>query len=284
MKNAVLAVLLASPALAVDFDGGVDASAALAGARAAAASYNGDYGYSGNSWDYGCSIVRFEPGQHDRTRTTAIVSVERSCSNVASNHSGPCPETGKYRQLGAAVTVRNAQPLLPWESDSFRVCGQGSWLDISEAGTAYRYKVVQLGTSENGGEFIVEPVKKIATPADADGLEARFDGSLFYSDVQMPDLRFADKWAKEYAGEKIEIRFELKKRVKGLPDGVVASGTLRSDVKAEYVVSGFRLDEHIRSTGLYYVEYSFRRLGSVSKADWTPKRKSDEVQFVEGGI
>ena len=115
------------------------------------------------------------------------------------------------------------------------------------------------GGSRNGN-YIVAPGKKIPQRPDPVGVLAELDDAM--------KLTLADKWASYYAGESIEIKYTLKKDVPNWFDPTIASGELKSATAGAYSVDLSKAGkfEHGKK---YYVEYSIRRLGKVSKDSWT---------------
>ncbi|MBI3289625.1 MAG: hypothetical protein HYZ74_08930 [Elusimicrobia bacterium] len=273
--------LLAGPVLAqdapVDFEQGVDVTAVLARSRAAAqkdpiavAAAN----VGGKRADVDCQTVRFGPND-SASPTFELRSREyhEYCYPSGDPRQGggrQCYEVPgiQYRER-VTVAIRDRQALLPWESDSFRVCLEGPWLDIDDVETAYEYRLVSGGS--RNGNFVLAPVKKIAMRPDPMGVTGEIDAQL--------KLALKDKWASYYRGETIEIKAALKKTVRGWPDSTVAETSIKLPVGEVYSADFSKL-ARVAAGQEYYVQYSVRRLGAVSKDSWTKALQTARVRYV----
>lgn len=276
---ALAATIIAAPAFAektaVDFDAGIDVSAILKDAKAAAkkdatvvpAQYSGP-----RRTDTDCVSVSFGANDAAISPTFSLRSTEyyEECYQTGDpRHGGgrQCYErVGRtYHEL-ASVEIRDRQPLLPWERDTFRVCLEGPWLRINEIETAYDYKVVSGGNYN--GRYILAPGRKLAQRPDPVGVLGDLDSSMKFS--------LKDKWASYYAGESIEIKYTLKKHVQNWFDPVIAEGSFTAAVADSYAadLSKSGSFENGRS---YYVEYSIRRIGKVSKDSFTRTLETNKV-------
>ncbi len=276
---ALAALLLAAPALAetpaVDFDQAIDAAAVLEQAKAAAkkdptvvqAVYPG-----GRRTVPDCVSVSFGAKDPDASPSFELRSTEyvEECYQTGDpRHGGgrQCYERpGHTYHERASVTIRDRQPLLPWERDTFRVCLDGPWLSISEIETAYDYRLVS-GGSYNGA-YVVAPGKKIAQRPDPVGVLGELDAAMKFV--------LKDRWSSYYAGENIEIKWTLKKDVPNWFDTVIGEGVIAAPVAAEYAADLSKAGR-LESGKSYYVEYSIRRLGKVSKDVWTKPLETNKV-------
>ncbi|MDP3543342.1 MAG: hypothetical protein Q8T11_12810 [Elusimicrobiota bacterium] len=268
---ALAALLAAVPAAAVNFDQGVDAAAILEQAKAAAkadakpeakavdARYLG-----GRRTVQDCVSVSFGANDPAVSPTFSLRSTEyiEECYQTGDPRNGggrQCYERPgrSYHEL-ASVTLQDRQPLLPWERDSFRVCLDGPWLSIYDIETAYDYRLISGGSYN--GRYVLAPGRKTAQRPDPVGVLGELDSSMKFS--------LKDKWTSYYAGETIEIKYALKKHVENWFDPVVAEGAVTVPVAESYLV------DLSKSSGLqngkkYYVEYSIRRIGTVSTDKFT---------------
>lgn len=267
---ALVASLAAAPALAdtpaVNFDQGVDAAAIVAQAKTAAAAAAAEAPVAVDAASIGgrrsmpdCVTVSFGADDPAVSPTFSLNSQEwiEECYQTGDpRHGGgrQCYERPgmSYHEL-ASVTIRDRKALLPWERDSFRVCLDGPWLSIRELETAYDYKLVS-GGSYNGA-FVLAPTRKVAQRPDPVGVLGELDSAM--------TLTLKDKWASYYAGEKIEIKYTLKKDVPNWFDPVIAEGALTEAVADSYRVDLSKSGKFENGKS-YYVEYSIRRLGAVS--------------------
>lgn len=268
---ALAASLAAAPAFAeapaVNFDQGIDISAALQQAKKAAkadtkvvpAQYAG-----GRRTMPDCVTVSFganDPAQSPRFELRSVEYIEE-CYQTGDPRNGggrQCYERPgmTYHEL-ASVTIQDRQALLPWERDTFRVCLDGPWLSLDAIETAYDYRRISGGNYN--GAYILAPGRKIAQRPDPVGVLGELDSAM--------KLTLKDKWASYYAGETIEIKYALKKDVPNWFDPVVAEGSVTVPVAEAYLV------DLSKSSGLqngksYYVEYSIRRVGKVSRDTFT---------------
>lgn len=282
LAAALAAILTAASAFAetpaVNFDQGVDASAILATAKAAAkadktvveAQYVG-----GRRTVQDCVSFSFGADDPAVSPTVSLRSVEyvEECYQTGDpRHGGgrQCYERPgmSYHEL-VSVSLQDRKPLLPWERDTFRVCLDGPWLSIYDIETAYDYRLIS-GGSYNGA-YILAPGRKVAQRPDPVGVLGELDGSM--------KLTLKDKWASYYAGESIEIKYTLKKHVENWFDPVVAEGALTAAVAESYLVDLSRAAKY-ESGKRYYAEYSIRRIGGVSKDSFTKTLETNKVAFI----
>jgi len=263
-----LAASLAAPAFAADvnFDQGVDVPGILQQAKKAAkadavvvdAQYIG-----GRRTVADCVTVSFGANDEAVSPTFTLRSVEyvEECYQTGDPRNGggrQCYErVGNTYHERASVAIQDRLPLLPWERDTFRVCLDGPWLSLGAIETAYDYRRISGGNYN--GAYIVAPGRKIAQRPDPVGVLGELDSSM--------KLTLKDKWTSYYAGESIEIKYALKKHVENWFDPVIAEGTVSSAVAESYLVD---LSKNKFENGKsYYVEYSIRRIGKVSKDSFT---------------
>jgi hypothetical protein len=273
------AASLAAPVLAetaaVNFDQGVDASAILKQAKAAAksdakvvpAQYMG-----GRRTVPDCVTVSFGANDPAASPTFDLRSVEyvEECYQTGDPRNGggrQCYERpGMTWYERASVTIQGRLPLLPWERDTFRVCLDGPWLSINDLETAYDYRLISGGGYN--GAYILAPGRKIAQRPDPVGVLGELDASM--------KLTLKDKWASYYAGESIEIKYALKKDVPNWFDPTIAEGSFAAATADSYLV------DLSKSSGLqngksYYVEYSIRRIGKVSRDTFTKTLETNKA-------
>jgi hypothetical protein len=273
----LLAVAAAAEPPAVNFDQGVDPSAILAAAGASAekvaapvaAAYPGSRRY-----DTDCVSVTFGPNDGLESRRFHLESrewVEECYQTGDPRHGGgrQCHTRPGYSYRETAqVKLRERLPLLPWESDTFRVCLTGPWLDISEVETAYDYALVQGGGY--GGAFVVAPGKKTPMRPDPVGVLGELDGSL--------RATFKDRWASYYSGETVEIKYSLKKSVEGWFDTVVKEGSFTAAVADSYALDLSRTPG-LQAGKKYYLEYRVKRVGAVSKPVFTRALETGKASY-----
>lgn len=274
---ALAASLAAAPAFAesVSFDQGIDVSAVLQQAKKAAksdvtvvpAQYAG-----GRRTMPDCVTVSFganDPAESPRFELRSVEYIEE-CYQTGDPRNGggrQCYERPgmTYHEL-ASVTIQDRLPLLPWERDTFRVCLDGPWLSLNELETAYDYRRISGGNYN--GAYIIAPGRKLAQRPDPVGVLGELDSAMKFT--------LKDKWTSYYAGETIEIKYALKKDVPNWFDPVVAEGSVTVPVAEAYLV------DLSKSSGLqngksYYVEYSIRRVGKVSRDVFTKTLETNKA-------
>ncbi len=262
---ALCALMLAVPALAettfVNFDQGIDAAAILKQAKDAAKKDSSvvETQYMGGRRTLpDCVTVSFGANDAPVSPIFELRSQEyvEECYQTGDPRNGggrQCYERpGMSYQERASVTIENRQPLLPWERDTFRVCLDGPWLTLDGLETAYDYRLISGGSYN--GNYIVAPGRKIAQRPDPVGVLGVLSPAMV--------LTLKDKWASYYPGEKIEIKYALKKDVPNWFDPTIAEGTLTAASAEAYTVDLSK--NKFESGKSYYVEYSIRRLGTVS--------------------
>lgn len=275
----VVLCLAASVRAAVNFDQGVDASAALETIRARVQDDSGVApAFHGRRYTMDCADLVFKPDSPPVSQAVTLRSTEWIDRCEGGHHPFPGQDPwdrgrgrhcvrypGQTFQEVAQVTLRERKPLLPWESDTFRVCLEGPWLRADAIATGYEYSRGMGGVGR--GDIVFIPGKKIPMRPDPAGLStAALSPSLV--------LKIADKWASYYAGERTVLWLWL----------VQEWGPLRPtilDIKVYLPTSAVHeldlmkysdsfVPGGVKPGGRYFVKYSFSREGSVSKPDWAP--------------
>ncbi|OGR51196.1 MAG: hypothetical protein A2049_09040 [Elusimicrobia bacterium GWA2_62_23] len=171
--------------------------------------------------------------------------------------------------------------LLPWEKESFDMCLQGPWLDLYVNAAGYRYTAKRSG-GPGFTLFTLTSHEKTAMKADEDGLN--------YADFSYADGKYTfkvtDKWAKEYAGEKVAIKVELYK------DNALFFDTFKGEKEftfdtAEGYTMVFAEDEltkpeadpadGMRGSKKYFLKWGFKRVGTISKDNFVKKDKTPVI-------
>lgn len=258
MTILALAALAVLPASAVSFDGGVDVAAVLTEARASAALMPppqrepGSYRPGGKAYEFECRNLEV-PLKAGEARSISLESKELAgCSTRGDDR---CELSGVTRHGSAQVLMGGSTNLAkPWEKASFKICMEGTVLDLTVAkDNPFHMVVTQQGTAENDWTWIVEPAARASETSDPHGVI----GMLMKGMVQQ--LVLADKWESHYAGGKIQIRFEIKRVVNNWQDETLYANTLTFDTAAVYRASLVGLVFDPREQ--YYAEYSIKRDG-----------------------
>jgi hypothetical protein len=167
-----------------------------------------------------------------------------------------------------------ARALLPWERETVDVCLEGPWLSLNVVDGAYKYKVTQTGNFDV--TFDLAPLQKTAMKPDLDGVNM----TAFSYDPASKKFKvtLADKWAKEYAGEKLGVKIELRRDVANWFDSSLGSKEFSFDAAPEYGFE-FSAPELDKGAKKYYLKWSFRRLGAVSKDAWMEKGETIRLEL-----
>lgn len=186
---------------------------------------------------------------------------------------------GQTFRTSAQLNIAQRQ-LFPWEKESFSVCMEGPRVNVVPTASPYSYGVDQVGMYDI--TFNMTPNYRVPTNPDPNGLN--------YSAFTFKDGKFilsvADRWAAEYAGEKVSIKIELKKDGFWFFDSSKGEKTFTFDTAAGYDLvfaesdltktKDFIDDSADKGPSKYFVKWGFQRLGKVStdkyvKKDETPK-------------
>ncbi|MDD2806539.1 MAG: hypothetical protein PHV33_13385 [Elusimicrobiales bacterium] len=183
---------------------------------------------------------------------------------------------GEYGQIKV-----NARQLLPWERENFEICLQGPWMDLYVNAAAYKYTAKREGGNYET-LFVLTPGQKVAMKADEDGIN--------YADFAFVDGKFvfkaSDKWAKEYAGEKVAIKVELYKDNALFFDTFKGSKEFTFDAAEGYTMAFTEGDlekpeadanDGIRGAKKYFLKWGFKRVGSLSKDNFVKKDKTPVI-------
>jgi len=182
----------------------------------------------------------------------------------------------------AQVTMAPRQ-LLPWENDSFEVCMEGPRMDIRTRSAAYSYNIKELGQYDV--RYEITPLYKVATDPDKNGLSA---GEFSYAGGKFT-FKVSERWAQEYAGEKVAIKVELYK------DGFLFFNSFKGDKEFTFdTANGYEMafaeselntskammtpEDNTRGPKKYYVKWGFKRLGNVSTGEFVKKDSTEKIE------
>ncbi len=200
------------------------------------------------------------------------------------------PQQNCYERPGmtwhqqAQINVK-ARKLFPWERETFEVCLEGPWMDIYKYEAAYKYSTKRVGNYNT--LFELTPQYKVAMDPDLAGLAI---GEFSYNkETKKYTFKVNDKWAKEYAGEKIAIKVELKKSVSNWFDSSKGEKEFTFDVSSSYTMT-FSENELIKpeqeQSNDYrlfddkgrYLKWGFKRLGKISTDKFMNKGDTPVIQ------
>jgi len=278
----------------VNFDQGISVSDILKQAKAGAAAEKTviQPAYIGQTrYDRDCVTVTFSATDKPVSDRFSLRSTEwvTECHNTGGGgtypgpggHPVPVPPTqncwerpGFHYNEVAQVTLQDRQPLLPWEYDKFQVCLEGPWLSLYSLAAAYDYKMVQGGNRD--GNFILAPIKKLAMKPDPVGITAQ----AFTADMV---LTLKDKWASYYQGEQTVLKVALRKEVSFWPDQTVIEKDITLAPADLYTVNFMdyakEFTQKLEAGRKYYVQYSFQRIGRISKPDLMKVGDTEKVPY-----
>lgn len=304
-KMLIAAVLLGFAAAAkaeINFDQGVDVKAALEQASEKSADLPVADRYIGHS-RYTRDCVRFGFGPSDTEQLSEKVWLRsqeyiedchtnyvQQCHTVTGANGQPqqvcntVPQTHCYERPGQswreAVQVKvETRKLFPWERDSFEVCLEGPWSRFYVNQAAYKYSVGKTGNYET--LYTLKPGNKVAMDPDKNGLEA----VEFSLENGKYTFKVNDKWAKEYAGEKVAIKVDLYRQISFWPDSYKGEKEFVFDAANGYEMTFTEkdlqkavADDNYRGPKKFYLKWGFKRLGAISTDDFVKKGETDSIE------
>ncbi len=306
MKRILIAAVLLGFAAAakaeINFDQGVDVKAALEQASEKSADLPVADRYIGHS-RYTRDCVRFGFGPSDTEQLSEKVWLRsqeyiedchtnyvQQCHTVTGANGQPqqvcstVPQTHCWERPGQswreAVQVKvETRKLFPWERDSFEVCLEGPWSRFYVNQAAYKYSVGKTGNYET--LYTLTPGKKVAMDPDKNGLEA-VEFSLEKGEYT---FKVNDKWAKEYAGEKVAIKVDLYRQISFWPDSYKGEKEFVFDAANGYEMTFTEkdlqkavADDNYRGPKKFYLKWGFKRLGAISTDDFVKKGETEAVE------
>jgi hypothetical protein len=282
--------LIAAASAQVDFDQGVDVKEVVS--QAVSADLAIPAAPAGVRGSYSRDCARFSFGPSDEEILTQKVYLrsteyETVCHTVMvpGPNGTQVPQQNCYERPGMTwhqygQIKMNPRKLFPWERESFEICLQGPWLDLYANAAAYKYSAKREGNYDT--LFVLTAKEKVAMRPDEDGI-----GYVDFSYANGKfTLKASDKWAKEYAGEKVAIKVELYK------DNALFFDTFKGEKEftfdaAEGYEMAFAEDElakpeadpadGMRGAKKYFLKWGFKRLGSISRDSFVKKDKTPSI-------
>ncbi len=299
----VLAMSFVSFAAAqnVNFDQGVDIGKIVDSLNHNDYGYNlPDARYMGHSWyTRDCAGFTFGPSDTDiksaKVRLRSVEYVEECYTTYTPGPNGEqIPHEHCYERPGQtwrrnAQILIKARKLYPWEREDMEVCLEGPWMRLYIDAGAYKYSVDKKGYYDVLYELT--PERKIPMMPDKGGLVL----AQFRYDPQTKKYIFKvnDKWAEEYAGEKVMIKVELYKdgfwffdSYKGKKEKTfeAARSYDMSFTEDELVKKDVNVEEDadfkamtFKGTKKYFVKWGFKRIGKISKDKYVKKGKTEMI-------
>lgn len=225
-----------------------------------------------------CERIVFKAGFPLASESVRLYSEE--CTEVCGDNHGnhyPCHTTcGRNWRRTARIEIMPRE-LFAWETESFRVCLKGPETRLYLDRPAYDYDVSRAGDYDIN--YRLRPFNKIATHPDENGLKL---AELAYdSGAGGFRMRIADIWAKEYAGEKVVIKAELRKDVPYWPDQSLGEKEFILDAAPDYELAILPQGGAGIDGGKYFVKWGFRRAGKISRDTFIDKGDSFRVDAVK---
>lgn len=189
-----------------------------------------------------------------------------------------------WRQSGQIKM--GVRKLLPWERESFDICLDGPRMSLDDNAAAYKYSVNTQGYYDT--LYALTPVRKIAMKPDEEGLN--FAALTYDSATKTYKFEVSDRWAAEYAGDKVLIDISLYKENPGWFNGYKGSKDFTFDAAVGYTMTftekSLKADkeavdnsqEDTRGPKKYYLKWGFKRVGIVSKDNRVNKGKTPTVE------
>ncbi len=227
-----------------------------------------------------CARFTFGPNDAPVSEAVWLRSTEwiEECYPSGPNGGQHCHERPgfTYRER-VQITLRDRQPLLPWEFDRFEVCLDGPWLDIYDRETAYDYKLVAGGSRD--GDLVLSPIKKIRMRPDPAGIVAESLSSGL-------NLTLRDRWASYYAGEQTVLVLKLRRDVPNWFDPTLLEKEIRMETAERYAVNFLNyageFSQKVEAGKKYYVEWSFKRLSKISTDKLQKVGETEKVAYQPG--
>jgi hypothetical protein len=190
-----------------------------------------------------------------------------------------------WRQSGQ-ISIK-PRKLLVWEQETFEVCLEGPWMDLYQHEVAYKYAVDRKGHYDV--LFVLNPLYKIQTDPDINGLQ--FVEFTYNETAKTFKLNVNDIWAKDYAGEKVLIKAELRRDIPFWFDSSLGKREFLLDVAPNYeiVIDPKQLvnreadfnDIKAAKVKKYYVKWGFKRIGKLSKDTFMKKGDTPRIEVTE---
>lgn len=232
-----------------------------------------------------CAHISF--GVNDPLRSESIELESREYRDVC-YPSGPNGGQNCYEQVYRSerrrvrVEVFGRGEMLPWERDVFLVCLDGSWLSASVVDASHAYELEVPGWRDD----LISARAKHKTRSEPDpyGIvgDLTFDGP---SGNFLLTLR--DRWARYYASEPLVLELTLKRHHKNWFDETILTKEVTLPTAESYSVRyadyAAELKDKLKPGKKYYVNWRFKRSGSVSKNSWQKHRETDKVDYQGAG-
>lgn len=209
-----------------------------------------------------CVNFRFKADGPEKSDAVWLRSTEyrEECHNTGDPRRGGggrvCHEVPGYTyRERVQVTLEGRQKLFPWEDEIFEVCLDGRWLNAYAVRVSHKYEA-----NRQGGDYTMVATQRIPGIHDKHGLTAR----VTYPGEGVKAV-FHDKWASYYEGEKIQIKAKLRREINNWPDSTYGEKEITVTVGESYTIDFSEFVGKLRSGKKYYVEYGFKRIGTVSK-------------------
>lgn len=211
-------------------------------------------------------------------------------TQVAQQQCHMVPQQYCYERPGMTWTQTgqikvNPRKLLPWERESFEICMQGPWMDLYINAAAYKYTARREGNYDT--LFELAPQYKVAMKADENGLNY---GDFSYAGGKFT-FKVNDRWAKEYAGEKVAIKIDLYRDGAWIFNGYKGSKEFTFDAAEGYTMTfdekdlekasdedGTYRDGDDRGAKKYFLKWGFKRVGAISKDNFVKKDKTPTIE------
>ena len=247
--------------------------------------------------------TRFTLGHSDKEITTEKVLLRSEeyrteCDTyyVPGPNGQQIPQQHCYENLWETYRAKvqlNLKPrkLFPWERETFEVCLEGPFTYLYQHEVAYKYKVNKKGYDDV--LYTLLPEYKIPMLPDPDGIN--YTEFSYNKETNKYTFKLNDKWAKEYAGEKVKIKIELKKDIANWFDSSIGTKEYIFDVKSNYYIEfsedeltkpkinnsddeTYKSPEKLFETRGYYIKWGFARIGEISKDKLIDKGETNRIK------
>jgi len=179
------------------------------------------------------------------------------------------------------IKIEGRGEMLPWERDLFRVCLDGHWLDAYVIDASHSYSVADPDWRED--TIVAVAGSKTVSRSDPAGVVT--ETFAFDQGTENFLFRLKDRWPSYYEADSLQVEFKLRRHRSGWFDSTLVTAEKTLVTSDAYEISFADFDgvtDKLEPGKKYYVEWRFKRVGSVSKDNWNGWWETEKVQHPEG--
>ncbi|MBI4679297.1 MAG: hypothetical protein HY748_17115 [Elusimicrobia bacterium] len=234
-----------------------------------------------------CVTVSFSPDEPPVSDRIRLYSREyREVCHTGPNGQHYCHEELAWTYSASVrVQVTDRGPMLPWERDVFWVCLDGRWLEGDVIDASHQYSLKWQGTSYDATLLAKAGAKTRSLP-DPNGITAAapaYDGV-----AKNFILELADRWGEYYNGDQTVLTVQLKRNRPNWFDDLIVEKEISLPAAKTYAVRfadyAAEFSQSLKPGVEYYVNWRFKRVGSVSKDKWMKYRETGKSAFGQPAV